>query len=151
VHDGTVLKYTGEQKDLVIPDGVKKIGERAFENCKSIVSLVIPEGVTDIGIGSFACCENLTAVTLPASLPFEYMCLWASFAGCANLARVDVNENSPFYSAKDGVLYDKTGTTLVLYPIGKGTSYVVPEGVTKIKDHAFWYYALTIKLYDANK
>ena len=44
---------------LTIPDGVRKIGARAFENCRGIKSISIPDGINYIGRYAFAGCENL--------------------------------------------------------------------------------------------
>ena len=35
---------------LVIPEGVTKIGSRAFDWCRNLTSLVIPESVTSLGV-----------------------------------------------------------------------------------------------------
>jgi hypothetical protein len=48
----------------VIPEGVTEIGERAFNQCKSLENVVIPSSVTYIKEGAFYGCENLKSVTL---------------------------------------------------------------------------------------
>ena len=60
------LNYAGElylkgEKvvDLVIPDGVTKINDFAFEGCFSIVSVTIPYSVKNIGRAAFGQCTNL--------------------------------------------------------------------------------------------
>jgi hypothetical protein len=42
-----------------------------------------------------------------------------------------------FYSSVDGVLFNKSQTTLIECPGGKAGSYTVPNGVTSIGDNAF--------------
>ena len=52
----------------------------------------------------------------------------------------NVDKNNPVYSSKDGVLFDKKGTTLLNYPNGKELkTYSVPEGVKTIAPYAFNY------------
>lgn len=55
---------------LILPDKLKIIGGRAFQDCYNLSgSLIIPEGVEEIGIGSFLSCSNLSgSLSLPSSL-----------------------------------------------------------------------------------
>ena len=46
VENGVLVKYTGAGGDVVIPDRVTGIGDRAFSQCKSLTSVTIPDGVT---------------------------------------------------------------------------------------------------------
>lgn len=61
-------KYTGADCDVVIPDGIKVIGSRAFYRCKNLQSIVIPEGVEYVGSEAFRDCKNLQSVTIPKSV-----------------------------------------------------------------------------------
>ena len=55
-------------RELVIPQGVTRIGAGTFTGLRSMVSLTISEGVTAIGQRAFAECPNLYAIHFPASL-----------------------------------------------------------------------------------
>ena len=69
--EGDVLKRyvdDGKTEDIIIPDGIKKIYHRAFENCEVIKSVVIPEGVEDIGTDVFAGCTKLEKITFPSTI-----------------------------------------------------------------------------------
>ena len=60
---GEVL--TGTQKSIIraeIPEGVIRIGERAFSGCSSLTSVTIPESVTSIGSEAFSGCDGLTGI-----------------------------------------------------------------------------------------
>ena len=51
----------------IIPDGAKRIANKAFYMNKELVSVVIPDTVTEIGAEAFSFCTNLEKVVLPAS------------------------------------------------------------------------------------
>ena len=88
---GVLLKYTGKDSEVVIPEGVVRIGEAAFRDstsitsvimpnsvtavdswafkgCKALISVKISESVITIGENSFSLCENLKTVTIPNSV-----------------------------------------------------------------------------------
>ena len=66
--ENELVRYKGDGKDVVIPDGVTIICEEAFRGCTSLVSLVIPCGVTDIGNSAFMQCRQCSSVTIPDSV-----------------------------------------------------------------------------------
>ena len=75
LNDGTaeIVKYTGEGKYPTIPerlDGwkVTRIGDEAFYECNSLISITIPDSVTSIGHQAFFGCRYLTSVTIPSSV-----------------------------------------------------------------------------------
>ena len=51
--------------DIQIPNGVTKIGGRAFWKCGGLTSITIPKGVTEIGRSAFEWCTGLTSITIP--------------------------------------------------------------------------------------
>lgn len=64
----TLLRYRGSQRNVVIPQGVSRIGDHAFLACGSMERLVIPSGVTAIGRAAFRGCRKLQRVSLPDGL-----------------------------------------------------------------------------------
>ena len=48
--DGKLIGYTGQDKELIIPKGVKVIGDNVFSDCDSLVEVVIPEGIESLTI-----------------------------------------------------------------------------------------------------
>lgn len=60
-----------------------------------------------------------------------------AFSGCKSLQSFHVADGNTAYSAVDGALCSKDGTTLIKVPNGLSGSYTVPEGVTAIAASAF--------------
>lgn len=59
IEKGVLKKYTGPGGDVVIPDGVTRIGKEAFKECENLTGIVIPDSVTSIGREAFYYCSNL--------------------------------------------------------------------------------------------
>ena len=117
-----------------IPDGVTTIVDGAFEDCKKLKNVSFPNSVTIIGGGVFKGCSSITQVFIPSSvLEMDYY----PFPDCSNLLSIDVADENPRYSSKDGILFDKMQETLIQYPGGKGGTYTVPSGVFYISMCAF--------------
>ena len=57
-----------EVKDLVIPEGVKRIGDYTFYNCSSLRSVSLPGSVTSIGNYAFFNCTDMGNPTIPESV-----------------------------------------------------------------------------------
>ena len=49
-------------KEIVLPSGVKMIGNGSFASCASLTDILIPDSVTLIGTGAFGGCTSLTGV-----------------------------------------------------------------------------------------
>jgi hypothetical protein len=58
--------------------------------------------------------------------------------GCKNLKNIFVDPDNEHLCSIDGVLFDKEGTTLLIYPPGRTqTEYHVPEGTFYVSSEAF--------------
>ena len=86
--EGTLTRYRGFDKNVVIPDGVKAIGEEAFENDTLIESVSIPNSVTYIGYGAFSDCTGLKSITIPDSVIETDS---GVFYGCTSLTSVQLS------------------------------------------------------------
>ena len=83
---GKLLKYKGENQEVIIPDSVSEIGERAFEKL-NIRTVSIPAGVTKIGQAAFHGCEQLETINIPESVTkIESY----TFCGCKQLKEIDI-------------------------------------------------------------
>lgn len=68
IHNKELIGYFGNERKVVIPDGVTKIAPYAFNKNDSIVSVIIPDSVKEIGDYAFYKCNLLTSVTLGSGL-----------------------------------------------------------------------------------
>ena len=60
-----LVAYQGNETDLILPDGITSIYQKAFYGYKELNSIIIPDSVTSIGNYAFYGCSNLTSMTLP--------------------------------------------------------------------------------------
>lgn len=109
---GTSLHVFSDVLSVVIPEGVRDIGDYAFAGCRRLNFVSLPDSVTNIGYCAFDNCTGLTSVTLPQTLgkigdcAFEY-CTGLSqlvfpsaletigksaFGYCENITNVVMNE-----------------------------------------------------------
>ncbi len=95
-------------------------------------SFTIPTSVNSIGGEAFALCRNLTNVTIPLSVTSIGS---EAFSGCSG--PIDVDVNNPNYSSLEGVLYNKSKTTLIHCPVSKSGSFIIPSSVISIGSRAF--------------
>jgi hypothetical protein len=127
--------YRTNIKTLVIQQGVTTIGRYAFSVCSGATSVTIPNSVMSIGFLAFGSCSSLTSITIPSSaITIDN----SAFSWCYGLTSIVVDANNPNYSSVNGVLFNKTQTTLIQYPIGKTGNYTIPNTVTTIGEDAFW-------------
>lgn len=62
--------YREDIENLVIKEGVTRIGDNAFGNCIGLTEITLPASLTSIGMLSFKYCDNLTIVhALPTTPP----------------------------------------------------------------------------------
>lgn len=129
-------KRTGR---YVIPDGVIRIGDAAFEFCEGLTDIIIPDSVTMIGSFSFLCCNSLASISIPAGVTHIGS---TAFTYCNNLMSISVDSGNNNFTSDNGVLFNKSKTAIRCFPCGRTGKYTVPDGVTQIGE-SFAYSKLT--------
>ncbi len=89
IEKGTLTKYIGKEKIVVIPDGVKIIGANAFYGL-TIEIIQFPESVTAINKMAFRGCRHITEIELPTKLKKIGM---SAFEECTNLQFIVVPDS----------------------------------------------------------
>ena len=110
-------------KNILLPNSVTKIGERAFLQCTSLTSIDIPNSVTEIEEGTFWLCESLTSIDIPNSVTKIGR---NAFMGCTSLTSIDI----PNSVTEIGEVAFKDCTSL--------TSIEIHNSVTEIGEWAFY-------------
>ena len=127
----TAFRYN-DLTSVTIPNSVTTIDVQAFYD-NDLTSVTIPNSVTSIGGYAFAN-NPLTSVTIPNSVTSIG---YGTFLNCTGLTSISVGSANTTYSSIGGVVFNKTATTLLIYPNGKQASYAIPNSVTSIGDYAF--------------
>jgi GH24 family phage-related lysozyme (muramidase) len=118
----------------VIPASVTTIGNAAFASA-GLTGITIPGSVTSIGNNAFTS-TGLTSVTIPAGVTSIGT---DAFADCNLLTQINVDPANSTYASPGGVLFDKSLTQLIQYPVSNTqTSYVIPSSVVSIDEAAFF-------------
>ena len=142
INNGELYLYMGDDRDVVIPEGVTSIAALSFRENDHLRSVIVPAGVTQIGAVSFQGCDALESVILPDGLERIGS---RAFQGCKRLANIKIPDSvteigeGAFQGCScladengfvriDGVLYDC---------ICSDSEITIPAGVTAIGEGAF--------------
>lgn len=109
-------------------------GEGFFAG-SDLEKIFIPEGIEKIGYSTFSGCRNLKEVYIPVSVKEieDY-----AFDNCNSLEKIMVTKGNMHYYSKEGVLYSFSGELLVYPANKKGDTFIAPEEVNEIHQHAFY-------------
>ena len=85
-----LIAYTGNDKNIVIPDSVTTIGDGAFSYRKSLQHINIPNTITTIGKEAFLWCNALRQITIPNSVTSIGE---KAFCGCKSLRQITIPDS----------------------------------------------------------
>ncbi len=155
----TLVKYTGTGSTVSVPSDVKKIGEEAFADSKSLTGVAIGENVQTIATGAFRNCKYLTTVEMKDSVTQIDAAAFSNctslgkfsigaglktlgagvFSGCEKLSQISVNDKNTYFVFANGALYSADYSILYQMLSGTGmTSFAMNNKVTTVKEYAFW-------------
>ncbi|MCR5608444.1 MAG: leucine-rich repeat protein [Lachnospiraceae bacterium] len=152
------FSYCRNVKEIVLPNSVTAIGDYAFQGCEKLEKITLPENLVDTGKSSFSYCEKLKEVVFNNKLEIiGYDAFYGceslvtisipksvknirdrAFDSCLSLESIQVDNDNEYYTSVDGVLYNKDKKMIITCPCKK-TSIQLPEGLTTIKEYAFYH------------
>ena len=165
VIDDDVFSYRNGIKSVVLPEGLKKIGEFAFWACYDLLDLTVPASVTEIGDDAFTVTNPLFVLhteegSYAQTYALEEAVLFATEGTVIN-ERGMQDDFAYVVLDGEGVITDyEGGKTQVVtpqkvsqYPVkaigpaafdyGKQTSITISEGVERIGNQAFYWNSAT--------
>ncbi len=111
-------------EELIVPNGVKKIGNYAFYKYSYLTSIELSNTVVRVETCAFAFCSNLTSLTFKEDSELISIGDYA-FSNCVNLLSIDLP--SSLVTIYQGAFETCTGLT----------SLVIPDGVLNVHRGAF--------------
>lgn len=129
--------YRKEFTELTLPSTVKRIAKGALEYCFYISKITLNDGLEGIYKRAFNQNYALTSLNIPASV--KYIADGSVLANTKKLTTLTVDAGNKHYKARQNMLYDITGDTLISHPAGLTDSLMVkvPDGVKVIGSSAF--------------
>lgn len=113
IENGTLLRYTGSETDITIPETVKTIADFTFlqnENADKIEVVRLGESVQKVETNAFA--------------------------GLENLVDLIISENNLSFVYEDDLIMTSDGSILLRYERQDEKSFAIPESVRYIAAHA---------------
>lgn len=142
--DGTLLRYNGKEKLVIVPDGVTALGNRVFFY-KPVAEIILPDTLKTIGKESIYNCHSLLKVTLSSNLQkieeeaFEFCGQLQELNGC-DLSKVNIAENA-FVGCRS--LADDSGLFILNHRVlawdDVTTNIRIPDTIDYIDTKVFYY------------
>ncbi|MGN0528623.1 MAG: leucine-rich repeat domain-containing protein [Eubacterium sp.] len=145
--------YTYSSNRNTFKDNADGCGLYRYKSTSTQETFDVPETydskpVTELMAFSVANAEYLKEINISKNV--KTIDVWA-LTNCPVLESINVDEDNPYFTSVDGVLYSKDLTELIYYPNGKtplktdksgkvtaGGEIVLPDSVVSIRDNAFY-------------
>ena len=120
-------------------DGVlydKEVEKLIYCPAKKSGKYTVPKSIKSVTDYAFDDCNSLESIVLPESMP-EFSYSLYDLECCPSLKSIKVTGNNAYYSAEDGVLFNKDKTKIYVFPRSKEGNYTIPNSVTEISSNQF--------------
>jgi hypothetical protein len=148
IKNNTIKKYYPEENEenIVIPNGITKIGYCAFKDCSNIKTVIIPDTVTTISSKAFKGCVRLDRINIPDSVKTMGS---EAFMNCIALHEVKLSESltiiedRSFCGCENLELIEiPSSVRLIWFSVfsccDKLKEVIFHDGLEKIEEHAFY-------------
>lgn len=127
IENNVLVKYHGNASEVIVPEGITAIGEKAFMDCDNLKKIRLPDSLIEIKSQAFCNCFSLSDIIIPDSVKkIENKCFWY-----CNIK----NFNHPQLKIENGfVIKDNC---LQYLSISDEKNIIIPDTVTSIGDSAF--------------
>lgn len=132
----TIVAYTGKEGtegNYTVEYAANTLPYDAFGLLYNLTAVELPTTLTAIGSFAFHNCQGMGRLYIPASVTSI-----ALKAFLASTAVVDVDAANPNYSSEEGLLYNKSASTLFYCPSSKTGTVTLPATVTTIEIGALY-------------
>lgn len=90
INEGVLIKYTGIEEHVVVPEGVDQLGKHSFSGCKNLKSITLPRGLKLVHDNAFAGCTNLESVAFNDGLKYIGERV---FMNCYSLDKINIPDS----------------------------------------------------------
>lgn len=126
------FSYCKKLSSITLPSSVEEIGTYAFEYCETLTSIAIPNKVTVLPSYLLQYCKLLETVKLPSSL---VQIGSNAFRNCNAITAFSMDNNSnENFKVVNGVLFDSSGSRIILFPSGKTGEFTVGKDVAAMEN-----------------
>ena len=135
----TVYPAGKKDKTFSVPDDVTSIGQNAFAYCEYITNIKFSNSssLRSIRQAAFYRCTALKSFRVPGNVEVIENNV---FVMCEKLSAITADAKNKYFTNIGGVLFDKSGETLLIYPAGmREEEYVVPASVKTLAYESFCY------------
>lgn len=134
-------------REIVLPEGLQKMGHHCFFECTSLEKIIIPDSVSETGMGCFEGCTSLEEIILPEKLTILPE---SCFRDCPSLKSIILPQNITDIqkfcfagcSALSGISFSGNLVSigdLAFYGCNSAGDLFIPDSVKYIGIHSLGY------------
>ena len=134
-------------ESVVLPENLVRLEKNAFGSTSKLLTVTILSSGAGTGSVEFSEAAFGSVTTTASSIPTYYVKNLTIGAKVPvlnipsifgnKITHLEVDPSNENYSAKDSVLYDKSETQIIFYPLSKAGAFTIPSTVTTIPSGVF--------------